>query len=145
MRHFLATMILGSALFLGASAKSADAQIMIGGHTTYQVNNVYKPPGYYGTSWGVASYGTRRTYSQYSSPYGAGYSYGYAPAGILPGKYGTGLWRQTTTSHGVIYGAPAGYATYAKPFRAVNAVPGPPMGAYAPGFGPGLPPIIVGN
>ena len=42
-------------------------------------NSIYGAPGNYGVSWGVPSYGLKRTYSEFSSPYGAGYGYGYAP------------------------------------------------------------------
>ena len=44
-------------------------------------------------AYGVPSFGVPRTYSVYSSPYGAGYGYGYAPASFLPGRYGVGMWR----------------------------------------------------
>src|SRR5262245_8390490 len=58
-----------------------------------QVNPYYAAPGNYGMAWGSASYGLKRTYSEFSSPYGPGYAYGYAPYGLLPGRYGVGLWR----------------------------------------------------
>ncbi|MDX2037574.1 MAG: hypothetical protein SFX72_13055 [Isosphaeraceae bacterium] len=121
-----------------ASAQSASAD------PAAPVRGVYQAPGYYGTSWGVASYGVPRTYSRFSSPYGAGYAQGYAPYGILPGPYGTGLWRQSSTAPGYAYGSPA-YSTYARPFRQYDAKPGPPIGAYAPAFGPYLPPVMIGH
>ena len=142
MRRLIRLAVLTSTLAFGSAIGSADAQTILSGPTTpYRVNQVYRAPGYYGTSWGTAAYRVPLTYSTYSSPYGAGYAYGYAPYGVLPGRYGVGLWRQGATSPGYVYGSP-GYSTYARPFRATRAVSGPPMGAYAPGFGP-VPPVIL--
>ena len=145
MRRLIRLTILASVLGFGLAAGATDAQTILSGPTTpYRVNNVYRAPGYYGTSWGTAAYRVPLTYSTYSSPYGAGYAYGYAPYGVMPGRYGVGIWRQGTTSPGYVYGAP-GYSTYARPFRATRAVYGPSIGAYAPALGSMPPGILIGQ
>ena len=109
------------------------------------VNNpYYAAPGNYGTSFGSASYRMPRLYSEFSSPSGGGYGYGYAPARVLPGRYGIGLWRPTMAEGGYVYGAPNSYRTFAVPYvrggvPTTGALPpAPPFGAYAPAFGPGF-------
>jgi hypothetical protein len=102
----------------------------------------YAAPGHYGTSWGTASYGTVRTYSEFSSPYGGGYGYGYAPWTYLPGRYGLGIWQPGATISPYVLGGPNVYRTWAAPYsRAGNPSlpPPPPFGVYAPAFGPTFP------
>ena len=72
-----------------------------------------------------------RTSTTFSSPFGAGYGYGYAPYGMLPGKYGVGLWRPGFVAPGYLYGA-SYYRSVAVP---PVTIPEPPIGDYAPGFG----------
>lgn len=96
----------------------------------------YAAPGNYGMAYGTASFGVPRTYSVYSSPYGAGYGYGYAPSTAMPGRYGVGLWRPGFAAPGYVYGA-GSYRTFPVPYRPATGGPiPPPVGAYAPGFGP---------
>jgi hypothetical protein len=99
-------------------------------------NPFYAAPGNYGTSWGSASYGLKRTYSEFSSPYGGGYGYGYAPSGFLPGRFGVGMWRPGFNEAAVHYGGANSYRTFPVPYVPGRAAVTPPFGVYAPGFGP---------
>ena len=102
-----------------------------------RVNASIALPNLYGTSWGVASYGVPRMESAFASPYGAGYGYGYGSYSVLPGRYGVGLWRPGFTAPGYSYGSAYGYNTFPYPYVAGGPRYGPPIGVYAPGFGPG--------
>jgi hypothetical protein len=103
---------------------------------TTTVVDPYAAPGNFGMAYGSASYGVPRTYTAFSSPYGPGYGYGYAGASYLPGRYGVGLWRPGFAAPGYVYGS-AVYRTFPVPYRPVTGGPvPPPVGAYAPGFGP---------
>jgi hypothetical protein len=137
MRRLLGVMLLG----LAASATEARAQ----GPATYGVftgpNSLYGAPGYYGTSYGTASYGLTRTYSAFNSPYGAGYGYGYPTPGFIPNQYGVNLWRPGFVAPGYIYGAPTAYRTYPVRVWPTPTAYGPSIGAYAPGFGPSPVPV----
>ena len=125
---------------LSWSSGQAQAQAIYGGYTQqYRLDGV-KDGSTFGTSWGTASYGSRRLYSEFSSPYGAGYGYGYPPTSFLPGPFGIGLWRPGSTGAGPVYGAPNSYRTFPYPYRPGPVRYGPPIGVYAPGFGPDLPP-----
>ena len=92
----------------------------------------------YGTSWGVASYGLKRTWSSYSSPFGVGYGYGYPPAGFVPGRFGVELWRPNEVVPAGVYGVANRYRTFPYPYPAGPPAYGPSIGSYAPGFGPTL-------
>jgi hypothetical protein len=99
--------------------------------------SIYGAPGWYGVSWGTPSYGVGRKFTEFSSPYGAGYGYGYVRPAIMPGPYGQGIWNPGgSTVYG--YGRTEAYRT----FPATSwprAVPyGPPVGVYAPAFGPSM-------
>jgi len=105
-----------------------------------RVHKIYAAPGHYGMMYGTPSYGTVRAYSEFSSPRGAGYGYGYAPYRILPGAHGVGLWRPDMAAHGYVYGAgPHAYRTFPVPYTERPPVPTPPVGVYAPAFGPTYP------
>jgi hypothetical protein len=135
MRGLLFGSIVGIAMALSPAAVRAQ------GASPYvaaplRMNGYFAAPGLYGMSYGSASYGMPRTYTSFSSPYGGGYGYGYAPYGLLPGKYGVGLWRPGFESPGYVYGASYYYRTFAVPYTTAAAGPLPPVGAYAPGFGP---------
>lgn len=133
MRRLLWVVIVGCAMALAPGA--ARAQVALSATAgPYRLNGYFAAPGYYGTSYGVPSYGLTRTYSVYSSPYGLGYGYGYAPYGLLPGRYGVGLWRPGYVAPGYVYGA-SYYQTYAVPYVAGATGPLPSIGVYAPGFG----------
>jgi hypothetical protein len=136
MRRQLMVLAVGSVLIL--SSGRARAQVMIGGPMApYRVNGAIGMPDVYGTSWGVASFGIPRTYTTFSSPYGAGYGYGYPAPGVLPGKFGVGLWRPGFVAPGYTYGSAYGYNTFPYPYKPGGPMYGPSIGVYAPGFGPG--------
>src|SRR5690242_10557571 len=101
MRRLLGMLIVGSALAL--LPVPARAQVMVSPADPYRMNPYLF--GVYGTAWGSPSVGVPRTYTTYSSPFGLGYGYGYAPYGLLPGKYGVGLWRPGYVMPGYAYGA----------------------------------------
>jgi hypothetical protein len=134
MRQQLRALILAaSLLFFTVTAR---AQVVAGTPTQYYgPATAFGAPGYYGMGWGAASFGMPRTYTAFSSPYGLGYSYGYSPYSTLPGPYGVGLWRPGVVAPGYIYGA-AFYRTIPVPYRPLVPVAAPPVGMYAPGFGP---------
>jgi len=138
MRRLLGLVIVGSVLVLW----SARAQAQVSGSSVlspYRFNGYYAAPGLYGMAWGTPSVGLTRTYSVYASPYGSGYGYGYAPYGMLPGRYGVGLWRPGFVAPGYGYGASYYYRSFPIPASAssVPLLPAPPVGVYAPAFGPG--------
>ncbi len=123
--------VLGS--FTTASAQSTAGDVVVS-PSPYRLNPYYAPPGSYGMMLGSPSYGSVRTYTEFSSPYGAGYNYGYAPNGLSPGRYGVGLWRPGFVAPGYTYGA--SYYSY-RTFAVGNpGGPTPPVGVYAPAFGP---------
>jgi len=152
MRRLAGVLVLGAALALPVLACRAQAGGVtinvgsgsnLGGPWVNGVTNSFGPnsyfgaPGFYGVGYGVPSFGVPRTWSAFSSPYGAGYGYGYAPYTYLPGPYGLGLWRPGFASPGYLYGA-SYYGTFPVPYNPwVGAWGvGPSMGYYAPGFGP---------
>jgi len=136
MRRSMMVLAVGFALTLAIAPGRAEAQVILGdAPLPYRVNSSIGLPDLYGTSWGVASYGSIRTYSTFSSPYGGGYGYGYPPYSYLPGWYGVGLWRPGFVSPGYVYGA-SYYRTFPVPYRPLVPSYGPPLGYYAPGFGP---------
>lgn len=138
MRRLLGILILGVAL--GLTAVPARAQVVVDGALDpYRINGYYAAPGLYGMAFGSPSVGLTRTYTSFSSPYGGGYGYGYAPYGMLPGRYGVGLWRPGFVAPGYAYGASYYYRTFPIPasVSGITPLPAPPVGVYAPGFGPG--------
>ena len=94
-------------------------------------------------AFGSASYGMPRTYTSFASPYGAGYGFGYAPYGLLPGRYGVGLWRPGFVTPGYVYGA-SYYRSFPVPYSSAVAAPTAPIVYYAPGFGPPSGPSYLG-
>ena len=62
-------------------------------------------PGLYGMSYGFASYGMPQTYTVFSAYPGPSYGSNYPPYGILPGRFGVGLWRPGFVAPGYVYGA----------------------------------------
>jgi hypothetical protein len=144
MRRVLSVALLGVAL-LAATAGPARAQFLggtisgggysVGWPAPYGIPPYFGAPGYYGMGYGVPSFGFPRTYTVYSSPYGAGYGYGYAPYGFLPGRYGVGLWRPGIATPGYVYGS-SYYRTFPVPYRPLTSFYSPAVGYYAPGFGP---------
>jgi len=133
-RLLLWGVIVGSAVTTATGRAQAQG-VAAGSVTTTRADPYFAAPGNYGMSYGVPSFGVARTYSAFSSPYGLGYSYGYAAYGLLPGPYGMGLWRPGFISPGYVYGA-SYYQTFAVPYSLGAARPVPPVGLYAPGFGP---------
>ena len=139
MRRLLLTVAFGSALL--ALAGEAPGQTVIPNNTMpYRVGDYVGLPTLYGTSWGVASFGIPRTYTNFNSPFSPGYGNGYQNSyGVLPGRYGSGLWRPGFVAPGYTYGSAYGYNTFPYPYKAGGPMYGPSIGVYAPGFGPGQP------
>lgn len=128
----LASLVIGVAIGLALPAP-ASAQYAA---APERVATWYAAPGNFGMAYGTASFGVPRTYSVYSTSYGPGYGYGYAPSAVLPGRFGVGLWRPGFSAPGYAYGA-GFYRTFPVPYRRATDPPEPPpVGAYAPGFGP---------
>ncbi len=141
--HRLSMIVLVGCALLGP-ADGAKAQVgMDTSPVPYRLNGSLGMSNLYGTSWGVASFGIPRTYTTFSSPYGGGYGYGYPNYGVMPGKFGVGLWRPGFVAPGYVYGSAAGYNTFPYPYRPGGPMYGPPIGVYAPGFGPGMPPAFA--
>jgi len=144
-RQALGWLLVGIAMVLLPS--SARAQAVMGGFSApYRINGYYAAPGYYGMAYGSMSAGVPRTYTTFSSPYGLGYGYGYAPYGLLPGRYGVGLWRPGFVTPGYTYGA-SYYRSFPVPYASGTPFNMAPIGLYAPGFGPPSPlsyPLSVG-
>lgn len=142
VRRLVGVVLVGAVVAL--APVSARAQVLVTESAVVapapaRMNHaIYDAPGSYGMMWGSPSYGSIRTYSEFSSPYGLGYGYGYAPYGYLPGRYGVGLWRPGFATGGYVFGAAPyyGYRTYPVPYDPTGRTPSPPVGAYAPGFGP---------
>jgi hypothetical protein len=152
MRGFLSrvngpAMLLAVAIGLGALGREARAQGPAGSAyaTTYRVSSYFIAPGWYGTSYGFGSYGMPQTYSVYSAYPGPSYGSNFPPYGLLPGRFGVGLWRPGYVAPGYVYGASyypsAGFAyrTWPFPYGAPGAslTSPPPIGVYAPALGPG--------
>ena len=139
--------ILAVAIVLGLSAREADAQGVAGSPymSSYRVSDYFAGPGWYGTSYGFASYGFPQTYSVFSAYPGPSYGTNYPPYGLLPGRYGVGLWRPGYVAPGYVYGAsyyPSSgfsYRTFPVMYGAAGRSmdPAPPFGYYAPALGPG--------
>jgi len=133
--------LIGSALLLVPGA--ARAQVAYSDFSNpYRINGYYAAPGYYGMAYGSPSVGLTRTYTTFSTPYGMGYGAGYAPYGLLPGRYGVGLWRPGLVTPGYVYGA-SYYRSFPVPYNSAVATPTAPIGYYAPGFGPPSPPSYI--
>ena len=139
MRRIAGALVIGIVLLLGPAQPRARGQVAGGPLPPYRIQSDYSLPGYYGTSYGVASYGLRQTYTTFSSSFGPGYAYGYAPSTILPGPFSTSLWNPGTPNR-YVWRSPY-YGTFGIPTAPAN-VPLPPIGVYAPGFGPGVPPVL---
>jgi hypothetical protein len=145
--------VLLAMMSLGSIAGEAKAQAIVGGpySSSYRVSDYLGAPGLYGMSYGFASYGMPQTYTVFSAYPGPSYGSNYPPYGILPGRYGVGLWRSGFVAPGYVYAA-ASYpygsaASGSNSYRtfAVGAGPGypstpaaslPPVGVYAPALGP---------
>jgi hypothetical protein len=123
-------------ILMGSSTTSVFAQIAQSGSLPTRMNGAVGLPDLYGTSWGVASYGVPRTYTTFASPNGGGYGYGYPNYGVIPGKFGVGLWRSGLATPGYVYGSAFGYNTFPYPYRPGATSSNPSIGLYAPGFGP---------
>jgi hypothetical protein len=145
MRRLLLVVAFG--LALACSPAPTLAQVYSSGPNPYRISGAAGLPNLYGTSWGVAGYGTIRTYSTFASPFGVGYGYGqgttngfgYPSYGFIPNKYGVGLWRAGLATPGYAYGSANGYNTFPYPYKPGGPRYAPPIGLYAPGFGAGGP------
>jgi hypothetical protein len=148
-------MLLPVALFVafvapGFAAREASAQATVGGVSSgsYRVSDYLGAPGLYGMSYGFASYGMPQTYTVFSAYPGPSYGSNYPPYGVMPGRFGVGLWRPGFVAPGYVYGASYYYPPNAYAYRTFAVAPGvasdgrrlsppPPVGVYAPAFGPG--------
>jgi hypothetical protein len=145
MRNLLWSILVGTALSLvpvsparaQAPGSAAAAPVASSPAPAASASGSYfGTPGNYFVSWGVPSFGWPRTYSVFSSPYGAGYGYGYYPYMTVPGYYGFRLYRagyiaEPNLYGGGIYSTPGSFA----PFLPVTLQIRPPLGYYAPGLG----------
>jgi len=132
MAAVFATIGPGSALPAGAQAVVAPGYRS----DSLGISPVYAAPGNFGTTYGSPSFGSIRTASAFSSPYGVGFGNGYGPATILPGPFGQGLWRPGYgTADGYTYGSSL-YNTFAPPYTPGAGLGPLPIGVYAPAFGP---------
>jgi hypothetical protein len=133
-------------LMVGLSSGARAQAVPNGGYaSSYRVSDTIVAPGLYGTSYGFPSYGMPQTYSVFSSMPGPSYGTNYPPYGLMPGKFGVGLWRPGYVAPGYVYGA--SYYPSSFSYRTFPAVPGaivngrpitpaPPIGVYAPALGP---------
>jgi hypothetical protein len=151
MRHiaakYLPAAVFVVVLVVWLGTPSAQAQVWSGsGYSeSYRVSDYLGAPGLYGMSYGFASYGMPQTYSVFSAYPGPSYGTNYPPYGILPGRYGVGLWRPGYVAPGYVYGesyySPSSlqYRTFrvadwsAAAYRSASP---PPVGVYAPALGP---------
>jgi hypothetical protein len=143
---FLPAALLVGMLQLGLATGEANAQVLGGYSPSYRVSDYLGAPGLYGMSYGFASYGMPQTYTVFSAYPGPSYGSNFPPYGIMPGRYGVGLWRPGFVAPGYLYGAsyyypPSSfsYRTFAvgyNPGVPVNGVAPPPVGVYAPALGP---------
>lgn len=143
MRAGFVVRVLGVALgvALGWSEVASSQDVRPVPQSSLTPNGVepeYQPPGQYGTSYGVPSYGVPRLYTAFSSPYGGGYGYGYGPyvtslnwyhlnGGLQPNRPGY-------TVPGYYFGGST-YNTFPVPYTA-RGPESPPIGVYAPTYGP---------
>ncbi len=146
---WLPALVLGTVLSVSMGAGECRAQTT-GTQSSYRVSDYLGSPGTYGMSYGFASYGMPQTYSVFSAYPGPSYGRTMPPYGIMPGKFGVGLWRPGFATNGYVYGAsyyqPStytanvyGYRTFvygSNPGRASTRVAPPPVGVYAPYLGP---------
>jgi hypothetical protein len=136
MRQTLLAGLLGLALLTTAAPARVRAQAAAGSGSSESFSAYYGAPGNFGMAWGFPSYGVGRGYTEFSSPYGLGYAYGYAPYAYLPGRYGVGLWRPGYSVPGYTYESSAYQFYRTFPYTLRPVAPPPPVGAYAPGYGP---------
>src|SRR5271163_3309224 len=123
-----AAVVVG-ALAAGLLTQEARAQVVVGGpySSSYRVNDYLGAPGLYGMSYGFASYGMPQTYSVFSAYPGPSYGSNYPPYGVMPGRYGVGLWRPGFVTPGYVYGASYYYPPTSYSYR-----------TFAVGYGPGV-------
>jgi hypothetical protein len=138
-------LLTGTALVPSQARAQGDAG---GGYSnSYRVSDYLGAPGYYGMSYGFASYGMPQTYTVFSAYPGSSYGANLPPYGIMPGRFGVGLWRPGFVAPGYVYGASyyqpmnaPSYSTFAVggssglPAQRVGSPP--PVGIYAPALGP---------
>ncbi len=129
----VATMLLLLPEAASAQATPAPNRAVV---KTDSALGAYDAPGNYGVAWGSASFGLPRLHSAYSTSYGPGYGYGYAPSRFLPGAFGQGLWSPSSTvAPGSLEGS-GYYRVFPVPYGPAPHGAVPPLGAYAPAFGP---------
>ena len=140
--------MLAVAIGLGLSAREADAQVVAGSPymSSYRVSDYFVAPGWYGTSYGFASYGFPQTYSVFSAYPGpvlrdelpalrphAGSISASASGGPATSR------RDMSTGLRIIPRPAFSYRTFPVMYGTAGPVdgPAPPFGYYAPALGPG--------
>jgi hypothetical protein len=144
-----APAVIAAVLGRCSADREARAQAVVGGgySPSYRVSDYLGAPGLYGMSYGFASYGMPQTYSVFSAYPGPSYGSTYPPYGILPGRFGIGLWRPGFVTSGYVYGTSYFYPPASRSYRTFAAGTGtggrqsgiaapPPVGVYAPALGP---------
>jgi hypothetical protein len=139
-RRLVGGLLIGTGVALAqtpapARAQAATSSVVVG-PVGEPPRGFFEAPGYYGMSLGTPSFGSVRSYSSFSSSFGAGYAYGYPPYGILPGRYGAGIWRPGLGELPLFNAAYHSYRTFPVPYRPGVPAVTPPVGLYAPAFGP---------
>lgn len=139
----LAMIVSAGATLLLLSAR-AEAQAPAGSH---RPTDYYAAPGLYGTSYGHASFGVPRTHTSFSAHPWSPYYASLPPYGFAPGRFGAELWRPALSDRALsdVYGVPTSAHSY-RTFPVVSGTglaadqiaPPPPIGVYAPGFGPDM-------
>ncbi len=145
MKRFWPAVIFVGIVQFGIAPPDVKAQVGVGYPPSYRVSDYLGAPGNYGMSYGFASYGMPQTYTVFSTYPGPSYGSNYPPYGILPGRYGVGLWRPGYVAPGYVYGASYYYPPSSFSYRTfqlgynpgvpVNGVAPPPVGVYAPTSG----------
>lgn len=138
----LAMIVSAGAMLLVSARAEAQAPADLPRPTDY-----YAAPGLYGTSYGYASYGVPRTHTSFSAKPWSPYYASLRPYGFAPGRFGAELWRPSSSGPALsdVYGVPTSGHSY-RTFPVVSGTgltvdqiaPPPPIGVYAPNFGPDM-------
>lgn len=116
-RGMLLGLVVAMAVVLG-SAGTTRAQVIVGGVVSRPGGVVYYgspgtfAPGY--SAYGYGSFGLSRNYSAFASPFGFGYSFGYAPTPYVAPGWGMPVVRPGFGVPGYTY-APGLYNAWGLP------------------------------
>jgi hypothetical protein len=140
--------LLAAAAVLVIVPTAGAQETLIGPATeSHRASDYFAAPGLYGTSYGYASYGAPRTHTSFSAKPWSSYYANYPPYSYMPGRFGVGLWRPGLNAPGYVHGQPTGANSY-RTFPVTSGTgltprqiaPPPPIGVYAPAYGPGVGP-----